>query len=59
VTEAERYAAYLEEVGPPKPAPEEFAWQWAYRGLPSEKELLVEMIQDEAEAEASEQMSLC
>jgi hypothetical protein len=34
------------------------AWQWEYRGLIREREMLLELIQQEAE-EAVEQLSLC
>jgi hypothetical protein len=52
---------YLENVGhPPPEAPEDQAWQWSYRGTPEERELLLDLIQAEAEAEVSaEQTSLC
>jgi hypothetical protein len=44
---------------PPPEAPDDFSWQWRYKGSPSERErLLQELLQAEAEEEY-EQMSLC
>ena len=53
-------AEYERATGhPPPEAPEEFSWQWNYRGTPSDRERLrQELIQAEAEEEY-EQMSLC
>ena len=54
-----RMARYIEEMGHAPPLDDsEAAWQWAYSGRPSERELLLDLIQNEAEDEA-EQMSLC
>lgn len=52
--------AYLRSTGKEPPqAPDEYAWQWAYRGANlAEQQKLLEILQTEAEAEA-EQMSLC
>lgn len=50
---------YIENVGREPPCDEsEQAWQWDYRGSKVERELLLDLIQQEAE-EAAEQMSLC
>jgi hypothetical protein len=59
MTDDVRIARYVEEMGhePPEDDSAE-AWQWAYRGLVRERELLLTLIQTEAEEEA-EQMSLC
>lgn len=50
-------ASYVDQEGhdPPQADPE-YAWQWSYTGTKSEKELLLDLIQDECE---HEQMSLC
>lgn len=51
---------YVEAVGhEPRPAPEEFSWQWEYRGrMGWEREKLLDLIQAEAEQE-HEQLSIC
>lgn len=59
MTDDMRIARYVEEMGHEPPVDEsEQAWQWDYRGLIRERELLLDLIQTEAE-EAVEQMSLC
>lgn len=41
---------YVEAAGrPPREAPVEYAWQWRYRGRPSERDLLAELLQKEYE----------
>jgi hypothetical protein len=58
VSVTEQFERYLAEVGrQPREAPPEYAWQWRYRGLPSERELLAELLQDE-EVVLGEQQSL-
>lgn len=59
MSDDERAAAYVENVGHEPPLDEsDESWQWHYRGSPGERELLLDLIQNEAEEEA-EQMSLC
>lgn len=59
MTDEHRIASYIEEMGHEPPCDEsDNAWQWDYSGNPAERELLLDLIQNEAEAEA-EQMSLC
>jgi hypothetical protein len=51
---------YIENVGHEPPLDEsDSAWQWDYRGTKAERELLLDLIQTEAEEAAAEQMSLC
>jgi hypothetical protein len=59
MTDDVRIARYVEEMGHEPPCDEsDSAWQWEYRGLIREREMLLELIQQEAE-EAVEQLSLC
>jgi hypothetical protein len=59
MSDSERKAAYVNEVGHEPPLDQsDGAWQWDYRGTKAERELLLDLIQNEAE-EAVEQMSLC
>lgn len=52
-------ALYEELMGQPPPLDDsEGAWQWAYSGSKAEREKLLEMIQEEAEAEQAEQLTL-
>lgn len=54
-----RVSRYVEEMGHEPPVDETSgSWQWGYRGSIRERELLLSLIQEEAE-EAAEQMSLC
>jgi hypothetical protein len=58
MTDEERRSRYVDEVGhEPNDPPPEYAWQWAYRGRDDEQELLLELLQNEAESQA-EQLSL-
>lgn len=51
----EAYERYLEEMDrEPPQAPEEYAWQWRYSGKDSERQQLLELIQDECESEQME-----
>lgn len=57
MTDDDRRAAYIREIGREPPVDDtDEAWQWAYRGCEAERELLLDMIQTEAEAQ---QLSLC
>jgi hypothetical protein len=59
VTDDMRIARYVAEMGHEPPVDEsDSAWQLGYRGLVRERELLLDLIQTEAEQEA-DQMSLC
>lgn len=41
---------YVEATGSePTDPPDEFRWQWTYRGRPEERELLLDLLQEEAE----------
>lgn len=51
-----QHRRYVENVGhEPPDAPEEYAWQWRYRGRPAERELLADLLQQEAEETPPEQ----
>ena len=59
MTDDMRISRYVEEMGHEPPCDDsDQAWQWSYRGLIGEREMLLELIQQEAE-EAVEQLSLC
>lgn len=59
MTDDMRIARYVAEMGHEPPVDtSDNAWQWDYRGLVRERELLLDLIQTEAEEEA-DQMSLC
>jgi hypothetical protein len=57
---ADQQDAYVENVGhDPTDPPDDARWQWTYTGRPDERERLVELLQQEAEAQvADEQESL-
>lgn len=47
---------YVENVGhEPPEVPDEYAWQWRYRGRPAERELLADLLETEAEETPPEQ----
>ena len=49
---------YIENVGhEPRGVPEDVEWQWRYRGTAEERELLLDLVQTEAE-EAVQQETL-
>jgi hypothetical protein len=60
VTDDLRVARYVAEMGhePPHDS-SEGAWQWDYRGLVKEREMLLDLIQQEAEEALADQLSLC
>ncbi len=48
-------ARYLENVGhEPADCPPENVWQWKYTGTAQERELLLDLLQEEAEQQAAE-----